>query len=72
MPRPPREPGTGPGPGLGPEGSGQPAFERETQHLVDCVLAGKTPMPSVDDGLTVQRMLNAIYDSDRLCTSIAL
>ncbi|MFR5966976.1 MAG: Gfo/Idh/MocA family protein [Oscillospiraceae bacterium] len=59
-------------PVLVPEDSWQPAFERETQHFVDCVLAGKTPMPSVDDGLTVQRMLNAIYDSDRLCTSIAL
>lgn len=59
-------------PVLVPEDTWQPAFERETAHFVDCVLDGKRPISSVYDGLTVQRMLNAIYDSDRLGTAIAL
>lgn len=50
-------------PVLVPEDTWQPAFERETAHFTHCVLTGQRPMPSIDDGVTVQRMLNAIYDS---------
>ena len=57
---------------LVPEDSWQPAFERETAHFVNCILEGKRPISPAEDGLTVQRMLNAIYDSDRLGTAISL
>lgn len=50
-------------PVLVPEDTWQPAFERETAHFVDCVLSGEKPISGVDDGVTVQRMLNAIYES---------
>lgn len=50
-------------PVLVPEDNWQPAFERETAHFAHCVLSGEKPMPSLEDGLTVQKMLNAIYDS---------
>lgn len=50
-------------PVLVPEDNWQPAFERETAHFAHCVLTGERPMPSLEDGLTVQKMLNAIYDS---------
>lgn len=59
-------------PVLVPEDSWQPAFERETAHFVNCILEGKKPISPAEDGLTVQRMLNAIYDSDRLGSAISL
>lgn len=59
-------------PVLVPEDSWQPAFERETAHFIHCVLAGEKPMPSLEDGLTVQKMLNAIYDSAAQGREIAL
>lgn len=55
-----------------PEDSWQPAFERETAHFVNCVLSGDEPLSPVNDGLTVQSMLNGIYDSARLGKEIAL
>ena len=59
-------------PVLIPEESWQPAFERETAHFAHCVLYGERPGPSVDDGLTVQKMLNGIYDSARLGREVSL
>lgn len=59
-------------PVLVPEDSWQPAFERETAHFAHCVLTGEKPMPSLEDGLTVQRMLNAIYDSAALGREVQL
>lgn len=59
-------------PVLIPETSWQPAFERETAHFAHCVVSGERPMPSIDDGLTVQRMLNAIYDSAASGTAVML
>lgn len=50
-------------PVLVPENTWQPAFEREVAHFVHCLATGELPMPSVEDGLCVQRMLNAVYDS---------
>lgn len=48
---------------LVPEIGWQPAFERETDHFISCVKSGNVPISPADDGLTVQRMLNGIYDS---------
>ena len=45
------------------ENGWQNAFERETAHFADCVVNGNTPIASAEDGLTVQRMLNGIYES---------
>lgn len=59
-------------PVLVPEDSWQPAFERETAHFAHCVLTGEKPRPSLEDGLTVQRMLNAIYDSAALGREVQL
>lgn len=59
-------------PVLVPEDTWQPAFERETAHFVRCVVNGESPMPSVYDGVTVQKMLNAIYDSARTGKEIVL
>lgn len=59
-------------PVLVPEDNWQPAFERETAHFAHCVINGEKPISSVDDGVTVQRMLNAIYDSAEQGREIAL
>ena len=59
-------------PVLVPEDTWQPAFERETAHFAHCVLSGERPMPSIDDGVTVQRMLNAIYESAEQGKEISL
>ena len=45
------------------ENGWQKAFEREIAHFADCVVEHRTPLASAEDGLTVQRMLNGIYDS---------
>ena len=39
------------------------AFEQEILHFIDCLNTGKTPMSPIDDGVTVQRILQGIYDS---------
>lgn len=59
-------------PVLVPEDTWQPAFERETAHFAHCVVTGQRPMPSVDDGVTMQRMLNAIYESAEKGSEIKL
>ena len=38
-------------------------FEEEIRHYIDCVNTGKTPISPIDDAVTVQRMLDAIYRS---------
>ena len=59
-------------PVLVPEDSWQPAFERETAHFADCVVNGRRPISPVEDGLTVQSMLNAIYESAELGREVVL
>jgi predicted dehydrogenase len=41
----------------------QGAFERETAHFAHCVITGQKPLSPAEDGLTVQKMLCAIYES---------
>ncbi len=41
-------------------------FEQEIRHFIDCLRTGKKPMSPLEDGVTVQRILQGIYDSARL------
>ena len=41
-------------------------FEAEIRHFIDCLNTGKKPISALEDGVTVQRMLQGIYDSARL------
>lgn len=59
-------------PVLVPEDTWQPAFEREVAHFAHCVVSGERPIPSIEDGVTVQRMLNAIYESAQLGREVSL
>ncbi len=47
-------------------------FAVEIDHFIDCVRTGKKPQSTLDEGLTVQRMLNGIYDSARLGKEIEI
>jgi predicted dehydrogenase len=38
-------------------------FVEELRHFVDCLNTGKTPVSPMEDALTVQKMLDAIYRS---------
>lgn len=38
-------------------------FEAELAHFIDCLQTGKKPLSPIEDGITVQRMLQGIYDS---------
>lgn len=41
----------------------QNGFEAEIAHFVDCIQNGIDPLAPLEDGVTVQRMLQGIYDS---------
>jgi len=43
-----------------------PATENPQQHFVNCILKGEHPMASAYDGLTVMKVLDAIYKSAQL------
>lgn len=38
-------------------------FEQELRHFIECIRENKEPLASIEDGLTVQRMLDAMYRS---------
>ncbi len=42
------------------------SFENEIDHFITCLRTGAKPISSLEDGVTVQRMLQGIYDSARL------
>ena len=46
-----------------PEVVGNNYFEEEIRHFITCLNEGKTPISPIDDAVTVQRMLDAIYRS---------
>lgn len=48
------------------------AYATEIDHWLDCIRTGKTPIASVDDGVTVQKMLEGIYTSAKLHKEITL
>ena len=41
-------------------------FAEEIEHFVNCLRTGATPESPLEDGVTVQRMLQGIYDSAKL------
>lgn len=41
-------------------------FEAEIAHFIDCLRTGKRPASDLDQAVTMQRMLQGIYDSARL------
>lgn len=41
-------------------------FSAEIDHFLDCVRTGKTPMSDLDQAVTMQRILQGVYDSARL------
>lgn len=38
-------------------------FSEEIRHFLDCVKTGKKPIAPIEDGISVQRILNGIYES---------
>ncbi len=47
-------------------------FAREIRHFLDCVQTGATPSIPAIDGLSVQKMLNGIYDSAKAGKEVLL
>ncbi|MDW7656540.1 MAG: Gfo/Idh/MocA family oxidoreductase [Bacillota bacterium] len=47
-------------------------FETEITHFLDCLATGKKPLAPVEDGITVQKMLQGIYDSARLNREVTI
>lgn len=47
-------------------------FEEEIRHFMNCLRTGKEPISPVEDGVTVQRMLQGIYDSARLSREVEI
>jgi len=41
-------------------------FSAEIEHFIDCLRTGKKPISDLDQAVTMQRMLQGIYDSARL------
>ncbi len=46
-----------------PEVAGNDMFVEELRHFVECINEGKTPISPIEDAVTVQKMLDAIYRS---------
>lgn len=47
-------------------------FDCEIRHFLDCVKSGKEPLNTVSDGVTVQKMLNGIYESAKAGKEVLL
>ena len=48
---------------LTPEVTGDNPYRAEVNHFIDCVLNGNTPISSAKQGVTLMKMLDAIYAS---------
>jgi len=46
--------------------------DAEVAHFVDCIATGKTPLSTAEDGLAVQRMLDAVYRSGASGKAVAV
>jgi predicted dehydrogenase len=51
---------------------GQPVYDRQMEHFIDCALKLKKPTPGTGQGLTVQRIVDAAYRSSRTGKAIDL
>lgn len=49
-----------------PKGENVNIFEAEIAHFIDCLRTGKHPASDLDQAVTMQRMLQGIYDSAKL------
>ncbi|HHU61201.1 MAG TPA: Gfo/Idh/MocA family oxidoreductase [Natronincola sp.] len=47
-------------------------FATQIRHFLDCIKTGETPMASLEDGLTIQRILDGIYESAKLGKEVTL
>lgn len=47
-------------------------FEYEIRHFVDCARTGRKPVSCLEDALTIQRILDAIYRSARENREVSL
>ena len=47
-------------------------FANEIRHFITCIREGKTPISPISDGVMVQRMLEAIYESARTHKEVEL
>ena len=48
------------------------SFSNEIRHFVDCIKEGKEPMVPIEDGVTIQKILNGIYESAKLGKEVLL
>lgn len=48
---------------LAPQLERESRFESELRHFAQCVLSGESPMITIDQGITVQKMIDGIYRS---------
>lgn len=42
------------------------AFQRETQHFIDCVISRQQPDPDASQGVAMMKILDALYESARI------
>jgi len=47
-------------------------FEEEIRHFIDCVTNNKTPISPIEDAVTIQRMLDAIYRSAKAHAEVTI
>ena len=47
------------------------SFDQETRHFVDCILDGKEPISSAQQGVTLMQMLDGIYTSSNQVTQVS-
>ena len=46
-----------------PEVENVNGYRAEVNHFIDCVISGETPIASAEQGITLMKMLDAIYKS---------
>jgi predicted dehydrogenase len=49
-----------------------PMYQAQMDHFIDCILKGKEPSPSGQDGLWAMRVLEAAYRSSRTCEAVTI
>lgn len=47
-------------------------FANQIRHFIDCIKEGKEPISTVEDGVTIQKILNGIYNSSKAGKEILL
>ena len=47
-------------------------FDNQARHFIDCIRSNKKPPVPLDDGITVMKMLDAIYKSAKIGRSVPI